>query len=532
MAVAGTDHMQAQQVNTDSIYKVLDSVVANGPAFIRDKEHDIADKRIRFEKALTPAEQYEATEELYTAYRYYNNDSTLYYLFQALAIAEKENNPSHEMMARLRIGHQYVVSGYFTEAHNYLISVRPNVLNAEQRATFYHYWSHYYRELETFTIDEKSRQSYRRISKLYRDSVEAVSKPDNAVYFQRRCIGLCAENRYEEAMRVNKEWEHHVTRSTLGYSLMAYYRSEIYGNTNQKELQKYWLALAAENEVECCDMNHTALWKLAQIVADEGDLERGIRYLDFSWASISQFSTHKRSWVMAPIMSDIYNDYQTLLTRRNNQFRMMTIIVGLLAIFLLCALFYALRERKLVLRSQQTLQQTNNRLDLVNRQILDSNRLKDNYLREFLQLCSTYISKLDSFRSIFNRRLHANQIKDLIRMTESDQLVKEERDELMVRFDKVFLRLFPTFVQDFNNLLQPEARITPKNSESLNTVLRIFALVRLGIDESSKIAEFLNYTPNSIYNYRSRIKNMALCERNLFEEEVKLIGVPRETHVL
>jgi hypothetical protein len=89
----------------------------------------------------------------------------------------------------------------------------------------------------------------------------------------------------------------------------------------------------------------------------------------------------------------------------------------------------------------------------------------------------------------------------------------------------VFLRLFPTFIEDFNALLKPGEEILPAEKDSLNTDLRIFALIRLGIEESSKIAEFLHYSPNSIYAYRARIKNKAAGDREEFETQVKEIGI-------
>ena len=176
------------------------------------------------------------------------------------------------------------------------------------------------------------------------------------------------------------------------------------------------------------------------------------------------------------------------------------------------------------LRNQQ-LSELNDQLSTLNSQLKDSNRVKDEYIREFLQMCSTYIDKMDNYRIRINRKLKANQIKDIMKMTNSEEMKNEERQELMDHFDAVFLHLFPTFINDFNQLLKPEARIYPTKPASMNTLLRIFALVRLGIDESSKIAEFLDSHANSIYNYRSRIKKEALVSRDNFETQVKLIGL-------
>jgi len=110
-------------------------------------------------------------------------------------------------------------------------------------------------------------------------------------------------------------------------------------------------------------------------------------------------------------------------------------------------------------------------------------------------------------------------------MTSSEQLKEDELQELLEHFDAVFLRLFPSFIDDFNALLRKDEKIIPADRNALNTDLRIFALIRLGIDESSKIAEFLHYSPNSIYAYRARIKNKATGNRDDFERQVKEIGM-------
>ena len=299
--------------------------------------------------------------------------------------------------------------------------------------------------------------------------------------------------------------------------------TEIFGSRKENDIQKYWLAISAISEIICSDMNHQALWRLANILSDEGDISRAMRYIDFSWNSISKFSTHKRAWFIAPIMNDIHNGYQKKVTKAHSQLFILTLIIGLLAIFLLTALIYAIRKRRMaviaraeVSQRNQQLSELNEQLSTLNSQLKDSNRLKDEYIREFLQMCSTYIDKMDNYRIRISRKLKANQIKDLMKMIDSEEMKNEERQELMDHFDAVFLHLFPTFIQDFNKLLKPEARIYPTKNNSMNTVLRIFALVRLGIDESSKIAEFLHYSPNSIYAYRARIKNKAAVYNNIW----------------
>jgi hypothetical protein len=144
-----------------------------------------------------------------------------------------------------------------------------------------------------------------------------------------------------------------------------------------------------------------------------------------------------------------------------------------------------------------------------------------------MSLCSQYIDKLDDYRKMVNKKMKNKELDELFQISKSTELKEKELEELLQNFDSVFLHLFPHFVDDFNALLQPDMQIHPKDDNRLVTEIRIFALIRLGIEDSSKIAEFLHYSVNTIYNYRARIKNGALDNRESFERRVKLLGMPQ-----
>jgi len=139
----------------------------------------------------------------------------------------------------------------------------------------------------------------------------------------------------------------------------------------------------------------------------------------------------------------------------------------------------------------------------------------------------TDLNGLDDYRKMVNKKMKNKELDELYRLSKSSELKEQEVEELLQNFDSVFLHLFPNFVNDFNALLQPEMQIHPKSENRLVTEIRIFALIRLGIEDSSKIAEFLHYSVNTIYNYRARIKNGALDNRESFERRVKMLGMPR-----
>lgn len=177
------------------------------------------------------------------------------------------------------------------------------------------------------------------------------------------------------------------------------------------------------------------------------------------------------------------------------------------------------------------LSQTNNQLLLMNTQIhksnielSEANHIKEEYIAQFFDMCSSYIEKIDLLRKRVIKKANTNQLQDLITELKSPKLIEDEVIELYHNFDTIFLNLYPSFIEDFNSLLREEEIILPKKNELLNTELRIFALIRLGIDDSVKIASFLRYSLRTVYNYRTKVRNKAIGDREEFENLVKKIG--------
>lgn len=522
----------AQSVMLDSVYQKLDETIKNSATYKETKLKEISVHRKQWLSAKSAEQKYQTAFQCYLDYRAFENDSALHYLFCCLDLAEKNKKTNLQAYCNTLIGHQYVVSGYFNEAQNYLEAADPNVLNTEQLNTYYYYKNHLYRELALYGHDKKLHRLYSEMARKYLDSVNITLKPVNKLYYQRRCITNFHNANYQDAMQINDEWMLNCKQGTQSYATMAYYRSEIYRVYNNKDMQKYWLAVASINELQSAMMNQVALWNLAEIMNNDGDIDHAFSYVECSWQNISQFSTHKRSWVVTPILTQISQEYRTKLGKVNSTVTWLLCATLLSIIFLLLSLIIVLRERKLTNAAQHSLKITyeelailNKRLSNLNTRLVDSNRVKDQYITNFFHICSEYIEKMDNYRLKINRKLKVNQIKEVINLTSSEQMKEDERKMLLKHFDKVFLNLYPNFVEEFNAMLKPEARITPKRGEQMNTTLRIFALIRLGINGSSNIAEFLNYAPNSIYAYRARTKNGAIKDRDDFENQIMKIGL-------
>jgi hypothetical protein len=187
-------------------------------------------------------------------------------------------------------------------------------------------------------------------------------------------------------------------------------------------------------------------------------------------------------------------------------------------------LYFIYRQVKAVSTAQKEVQKANLQLKELNHQLYEANHIKEEYIGHFMNLCSSYIDKLELYSKMVNRKVLAGQINDLIKMTKSSVVMDKELNEFYSNFDSAFLKLYPNFVEEFNALFAEENRFVIRSDEQLNTELRIFALIRLGINDSSKIANFLRYSVNTIYTYRTKVKNKSLLARDNFEDEVMKIG--------
>ena len=218
-----------------------------------------------------------------------------------------------------------------------------------------------------------------------------------------------------------------------------------------------------------------------------------------------------------PIIDKAYK----LKEKRERQIsRTLLISISLLSLFLIATIFYLYRWMKKLSAMRGDLSQTNKQLQTVNKELEQTGKIKEVYIARYLDRCVAYLDQLDTYRRSLAKLAMASRIDDLFKAIKSEQFIRDERKEFYNEFDKSFLELFPHFISSFNNLLVEEGRIYPKSGELLTTELRIFALIRLGVTDSNRIAHFLGYSLATIYNYRSKIRNKAIGSKEQFEQNV------------
>lgn len=531
---------QADTAALKELYKQIDTAIEQHDVYIEKKSARIAKYKKNIELAKDWLGRYRETWNLYKEYTSFNNDSAIAMLNSCISLAGGAGDKELLADSYIALVSQYAISGAYSEGEVYLKRIDGTQLTGNRKITYLLAAEHLYGEMGYYTQDKALRKIYYDKSISYRDSCYLIMDHTSAEYMKERVQQLTNDNKLDEAKKICDSWMSSVDEDTHDYAIMAFFRSEIYKKLGDKEQRKHWLAVSALCDIHNAIMDQASLWSLAEILGQEGDLGRSNRYVEFSWECTQRFNAHLRSWTVSPVLSMISSSYQKQLNAVNSRLIWLTVFISLLVIGLFAALIYVSKKRRqlAVVRNElktaiADLSQTNSRLSdlnaqlsVVNSRLIESNHVKDEYIGEFFSTCSAYIDKLDNYRIKINRKLRLNQTADLMKLTGTGQLKEDEHKLLLANFDKTFLRLFPTFVEDFNKLLKEDARIMPTQENTLTKDLRIFALIRLGIEESSRIAEFLNYSPNSIYNYRARIKSKAICGRDEFERKVRMIGTP------
>ncbi len=530
----------AEKVNLDYLYRVLDTAIDSSAIYKKQKINDINALEKQYATARNDQEKYQFALSLYREYIAFINDSALNYLQVCIECAERMGRKDLQMQSELALACQLADTGYYSEAEIHFKAISKEQLSDDLMITYLTGMNHLYGEMGYYSHDQKLKEAFFAKSSAIRDSLLQMLPEDSYSYNALKSVELNNQGKYDEALKCSDKWMKLAKPGTRDYATMSFYRSEIYSNQGDVEMERYWLIMSALTDIRQAIMDQAALWSLANsLMNEEGDLDRAYKYMDFSWECISFFSTHMRSWLVSPILTRINDKYKENLHQANTNLIWTIAAISLLVVGLLMLLFYVSKKRRQLALIRNELSAKNNDLSEANqllseineqlRQAIihlnDSNRVKDEYIGKFLSVCSDYIDKLDNYRIKVNRKLKAGQHADVLRMTNSEQLKEDELKELFDHFDDIFLRLFPTFIEDFNALLRPGEEIVPTEKNHLNTDLRIFALIRLGIEESSKIAEFLRYSPNSIYAYRARIKNKAAGNRDEFEKLVKEIGI-------
>nr|WP_246250897.1 DUF6377 domain-containing protein [Sphingobacterium prati] len=281
--------------------------------------------------------------------------------------------------------------------------------------------------------------------------------------------------------------------------------------------------MAAITDVRLAIKENESLLTLAIYLNKKGDVNRAFAYIQAALDDANYYNSRFRNTVIARTQPIIEATYLAKIDQQRKNLRLYAIVISIFAVILILTLYFLFKQMKIVSRARKKLNMTNGQLILVNHKLDEANLVRERYIGYYLNQCAVYLEKLDDFRKNVYRKVKSRQLDDLQQLTSSNESLEKYAQDLYADFDRTFLEVYPNFVDEFNNLLRPDEQYQLKK-DKLNTELRIFALIRLGISDVNQIAIFLRYSMQTIYNYKSKVKSKAIDDAQHFEEKVRKLG--------
>lgn len=523
--------------DNDELYERLDSVIAHRTDYYVQKDKKIEQIKLGSAYVTDKKDKLQMYERLVNEYAPYIYDSAMVYTQKGIYLARQTNDSDCYKKFQIIKARLLVSRSFYIEAKEILdnIEVSPTdrrlnyLYNCAQCALYFN--------LKLSTHDTEYGPRYDRLFHKYMDNALLYSPQKDAQYYYMKGVQLAFSNGGVKDIEacLSKAMSQLKPDSRL-YGKSAFIMAKVYGRHHQPDLQERYLLLAAISDVMSATNEGIALQEVA-LRLYKHDVRKAQRYINVSLNDANVFSSRLRS-------IELYSNLHTILSAYNHALEnagkwhivLMLSIIVLLVVIVVETMrikrknnLMQQNEKNLTAQTEQTEQlsainskqkEANEELEKLNDELEQTNTKREYMAKAYISLCYLYIEKLENQRKMVIRKIKANQQKELLSILSSSKRTAEENHTFFSQFDSIFLSLYPSFVTELNTLLTPEAQVELKENNELTPSLRVAALIRLGITESSMIAGILSYSPQTIYNYRSALKNGAI-DKDSFEENLQ-----------
>ena len=518
----------AQMAQNQTLIHNLTALIKQKDNYTQQKERKIKETIDLLRVPNASAEQrYAINQRLFDEFKTYISDSAVYYVKENIRIAEELQKTDLQNDSRLSLASLYIISGNYLDAADLLRAIDKEQLQEPQLIQYYNCYLNLY---NNYAFNNPDAKTYIAKSDAYRDLLLNLVDKNSTHYILLYAGVLTDAGRYDEAEKLLLDRfalmhtdEHE--KAVLGYVLGTLYKKK---KNVPKQIE--YFAISASCDIKDAIKENASMLELASALFQLGEVENAYTCIKSAMEDATFCNAQLRSDEVMKIFPIIEKAYQERIHSQNTKLRNALLLVGLFTIFLIIAVVLVTRQmkriakiRKELYHKNQDLEQLNEHLREIVTQLNESNEVKEAYIGEFFNLCSVYISKLEKYQKMLTKKAKDRNWDELNKVLRSTEMIEQELKEFYKLFDDIFLHLFPHFITEFNALLAEDDRFAPKPHE-MTPELRIFALIRLGITDSSKIATFLHYSTNTIYNYRTRVRNKAIVPRENFEEMVMKIG--------
>lgn len=541
------------QSDTTSYIQTLDSLLSRSDDFTRQRLANIEELKVKFNEAGNAEDRYVYSNMLVENYFTLSADSALRYTEESLRIAENEGDKSKMTRALINKGTLLAASGLLLQALATVDSIHPAELAENEIVDYYALRIYVYGHLRSYVQGEDN--EYYRLERLYKDSLMSVISPGHPEYLLYKGWAILGtEENPEKVIKALREKINSDSLSEYQKARGAFVLARLYENQGDRENFEKYMTLSAIIDIKTANSATSSLRDLATIVFKDGsgDVDRANSYIRYSLNKALDYPNRAKAFGISKALDSINTEYQARLVRQQHRTILFLVLVCVLAGVLIVAIVAIIRQNKKLGRQREEVDRMNRQLnqkvvelsdaegklnemnnllkhlneDLKekNEALYEANFVKEEYIGYVFNLCSSYIAKIEDLKRNIYLKTLKKQYKEIEAETNNID-IKDELKDFYHSFDSIFLTIYPDFVKDFNSLLLPEKQVVVKEGELLNMELRIYALMRLGITDSAKIAEFLHCAPQTIYNYRLRTRSRSIySSREEFMERFKTLG--------
>ena len=517
---------------TRQLLRELDAALANASTYEGYFQQRADVLRQMLAGKNTPEQEYEIRKKLASEFASYSMDSTIVQLDRNRALARQLGDAYRQAETDFALAREYAMAGYHSDALDILSGYRLEAIPPGLEYAFFDVSGYLYGELAAYSSNNAQ---YWQKKDMYRVSMLPFLEEGTYEWYDLQRVQAESDRDKEKALEYALKALEVTEPNSRTYARAAFFVS-VYQKDPDEEIA--WLARSALADVLCANKDYASLNTLAERLYRQGDIDRAFKYAaDHGMPDALFFGGKLRPWQIAQFFPALEQAYAAKNARHTRQMWMLIGLAGLLLIALGALLFYLSRRQRVLVRTRkaleeekarvdrrnQTLQDVNEQLQALNNELQESSKVRQEYIALYLQNLSENISTSRQYKNHVLKYIRRGNDKYLIEEIEALPPIEDDIREFYQMFDRTFINLYPDFVDEFNALLADGEAIVPKGDDILTPELRVFALIKLGITESSKIAALLHYSANTVYNYRAKIKNKARGDRELFEDAVQAI---------
>lgn len=518
----------------DSVLRALDHEIEIAPTvYLPVKENTIRKLQSSLSGDGDDRSRFDTFKSLYSEYLNYQYDSAYHYARRMEHLADRFDDPRLKMQARAALLNCYSSVGFFNEGMDVMEQMEPRYLPQKERTDYYLSAAKLLQNMESYVDGSADlTDKYKKMRTQCYDSVLAIADKGSYEYamagLERNRIpafaGLDGISVCKQIMdRFNLDLHQKaINCSTIGRS---------YAWHEKDDSAIYYLALSAIYDIRSNTRETTAAKDLANLMLKKGDVERASRYINIASDDARAYNSRLRKVEINSVMPVIESVRHN---RLSSQRLLLIISLSIFAVMLSIALtlFFKLRTRNKSLtesheeinKKNAELKKANEALEEVNTRLKEADEIKDQYIIQSLYGQNEFVNEVDEKSKKALTKLKGKKYADVENLL-SDMGVKREQAKMSASFDSVFLKLFPNFIDELNKFMNPGEQITI-DGDKLPTEIRIFALVRLGIDSPADIAQYLGLSVNTVYVYKAKLKSRSNVGKLDFEKLVKAIPKP------